>query len=177
MSQSRFARCAAVSFASFLGLAVVVFASACGAPEDLDPASVGSALVTRVRGVVSAPDSACNATVTPTSFTVAPRATAVVELAVPTGSAIRDWQCTNGVCKKTFVGGDTLAIHQVFVTRAGDPGHTSGASFGTVPGPIEPSDDPFRVCWKDLITGKYVCDWFLPPACCTCPCDANPGCQ
>lgn len=176
MSQSLFVRCASVALPSLVGLVVVAFASACGAPEDLDANSSESALVTRVRGVVSAPDSACNATVNPKVFTVAPRATAIVELVVPAGSAIRDWQCTSGVCKKAFVGGDTGAIHQVFVTRAGDPGHTSGASFGIVPAPSEQSD-AVQVCVKDLITGKYVCHWAPLPACCTCPCDANPGCQ
>lgn len=159
----------------YLWLLSLVAGVGCGVPDETVDATT-SALTTTLRGVVSAPNASCNAAVTPSYFVIARGSSGVVELTMPTGGwKIRNWQCAGNLCQKTLVGGAALTDERLELERPGDPGHASGGRFAIVP--TEPDDGGLFVCHKDAVTKKIHCDYVEAPACCTCPCDANPGCQ
>lgn len=159
-------------------LGLVLFSFACGGPDELHAESLEQAATVTLRGTVTTPDTACNATVSPTDFTIAPGETAVVAVSVPTGWEIRDWRCTGDTCTKTFVGVGSGYEERLELRRAGDAAHASGALIGILPSPSAQKTVQTR-CWYEFVHGilRQRCRDVLAPACCTCPCDFNPGCQ
>lgn len=153
---------------------VLLLGAACGAPNELETGALEQAATVTLRGTVSDPDTACNATVTPSDFVLAPGDTGLIELTMPYGWQIPGWQCSTGLCRKTFVGTEDYVQERIMLTRANDAAHTSAAYIAVAPSPPIYDYEGHFTCIR--VDGKRKCWITWKPVCCTCPCDAGPGC-